>query len=172
MRKIGAIVRNFILICRSFVHQRHLYNHLLPSLSTLLPVTTAPISSAYLKHLLPITFNFPHVYSMTERLMVILTEKCWVILSRPLCWVPGWRRVDDWRAICGITYSEDGVGKRGPLKTKSLNTRPHTHGNKRKLVQHEHTHTHTWIHIQAVDYDGDYGSMAVKQAETDQSYTL
>lgn len=79
---------------------------------------------------------------LTEMVMEILTVECRVILSRPLCWVVRWRGVDDWRAIYGITYSVEGVGKRGPLKATSLNTIPHIHRHRETA----HTNTHSRIH--------------------------
>lgn len=87
-----------------------------------------------------------------------------MILSRTLCRVVRWRGVDDWRAIYGITYSMEGVGKRGTLKAKSLNTMLHIYRHK------ETTHTNTHANSGS-GLGGDYGSIAVKQAETDQCYT-
>lgn len=54
--------------------------------------------------------------------------------------------MDDWRAIYGITYSVEGVGKRGPLRAKSLNTMPHIDRHKETTCTNTHTHSHTDTH--------------------------
>ena len=55
--------------------------------------------------------------------------------------------MDDWRAIYGITYSVEGVGKRGPLKAKSLNNRPHTDIKRQRTQTHTRRYTHRDTHI-------------------------
>ena len=139
-----------MLICcsalLSFSWQWH--NHL--SISA----TLCPVSCHHCTHFISsFKSNITHNHSiftvfilLTEMGMEILTAECRVILSRPLCWVVRWREVDDWRAIYGITYSVEGVGKRGPLKAESLNTMPHIH--RHKETTHTHTHTHTDTHRQ------------------------
>lgn len=59
--------------------------------------------------------------------------------------------MDDCRAIYGITYSVEGVGKGGPLKAKSLNTMPYTHRHKETTHTNIYTWIHTQMHTQAVD---------------------
>lgn len=92
------------------------------------------------------TIQFSVFILLTEMTMEILTAECRLILARPLCWVVRWKEVNDWRAICGITYSGEGVGKRGPLKAKSLNTMSHTHRHKETTHTNTHVDTHTHMH--------------------------
>ena len=84
-----------------------------------------------------------------------------------------WRGEDDWRAVYGITYGVEGVGKRGPLKAKSLNTMPHIHRHK-EATHKKHTlldaHTDTLIGSGL-----GWGLLKIavhteKQAETDQCH--